>query len=599
MGKANRIRNQRATAAINAPVNSTKKNQGMPSWAMNLIAIAITAFVVIMVATGLLSANGVFGRITTAMASDNFRVSENVMRYFYSEAASAAGSKATVEQVIETAKSNVKTILALCEEANKRGIALDEEDQTTIDTQIQMYELYAQYYGYTSVNSFISASFGKGVNKSDVEKALSLSILADKCGEVLSDELIDKITSGEIDAKYLENKNDYDVADYAYYTYKVTYADAAEAVLGKSNYTKDEETEKAAEILEKFKELVAEAKEKANAFGALATVEDLKNYIIDNEIDGVYDDEYDEIVAPGHSTDDGHNHDKEDIIAIKDLPNADDLKVIREKAIAHLKELLKAGKKYEKLSVENTEAKNATVFDITVTSAFAKVFEKVMESAYAAGEDVVEKYVVEAGKYKDSDKAIKWVFEEARKAGDVTTYEEGSGATVTEGDAFPTEASKIKTFSTTVYRVIKTRYQDETLTRELAIMIFPTKIAAEAAAGRLTAGMTLEQIKALSDELMTTYQHYENYVEGQAKSDVFDEWVFAESTVVGSYTSTPLEISKDQTYVVAYYLADAEAVWYLDVRSDILEEKYEETVKTLENTYVIKANDKVIAKIGA
>lgn len=596
MGKANRIRNQRATAAINAPVNSTKKNQGMPSWAMNLIAIAITAFVVIMVATGLLSANGVFGRITTAMSSDNFRVSENVMKYFLSEAASNADKTATADQIIATAKGNVKTILALCEEANKRGIALDEEDQTAIDTQIQMYELYAQYYGYTSVNSFISASFGKGVNKNDVKKALSLSFLADKCGEVITDELLENITDGEIGEKYLEDKNGYDVADYAYYTYKVTYADAAEAVLGKSNYTKDEETEKAAEILEKFKELVALAKEKANAFGALATVEDLKNYIIDNEIDGVYDDEYEEVVAPGHSTNDGHNHKEDEIIAIKDLPSADDLKVIREKAIAHLKEILKAGKKYEKLSVENTEAKNATVFEITVTTVFAEAFEEVMENAYTAGEDVVEKYVVEGGKYKDSDKAIKWVFEEARKAGDVTTFETGSGSA---DEAFPEEASKIKAFTVTAYRCTKARYQDDTVTRELAIMLFPTKVAAEAAAKRITAGMTLEQFEALSKELMTTYKHYENYVEGQAGSDVFDEWVFDEKTVVGSFTATPLEITKDQTYVVALYLADKEAVWYLDVRADILEEKYEETVKTLENTYVIKANDKVIAKIGA
>ena len=124
MGKANRIRNQRASTVLNPSVKPAKKNnQGMPSWAVNLIAIAITAFVVITIALSLLSANGVFGRLTTAMSSDNFRVNENVMKYFYSEAASSADKTATVDQIIAAAKSDVKTMLALCEEAHKRGLA--------------------------------------------------------------------------------------------------------------------------------------------------------------------------------------------------------------------------------------------------------------------------------------------------------------------------------------------------------------------------------------------------------------------------------------------------------------------------------------------
>ena len=600
MGKANRIRNQRASAALNTTIKTAKKNnQGMPSWAVNLIAIAITAFVVITIALSLLSANGVFGRLTTAMSSDNFRVNENVMKYFYSEAASSAGSTATAEQVLATAKSDVKTMLALCEEARKRGIELDDADEANIDLQIQMYELYSQYYGYDSVNTFISASFGKGVNKTDVKKALSLQILASKCGEVLSDELLAAITDGEIDAKYLENLNDYDLVDYTQYTYKVTYKDAAEAVLGKSNYTKEDETEKAAEILEKFKELVEEAKAKAAAFNAMATPEELKNYIIDQEVDFVYDDEYDNTIMPGHTSDDGHDHKDDIVITLKDMPSEDDLKAIREKAIAHLKALLKEGKEYENVSVANTEAKNATIFEITVTTAFADAFEELMDNAYATAETVIAKYVVEDAKYKDSDKIIKWAFEngeEGRKAGDVTTFEEGSGA---EGEAYPESASALKSYSITAVRCVNPRHKDTTVTRELGVMLFGTKAAAEAAIAKLSAGMTLEAFEAICTELTGTYRHYENYVEGNAGSDVFDKWVFAETTTVGSFTATPIVVTEGTTYAVAIYSADKEAVWYLDVRSDILSEDYEAAVKTLENTYVVKANEKVLAKLGA
>ena len=596
MGKANRIRNQRASAAFTNSVKTVKKNnQGMPSWAVNLIAIAITAFVVITIVLSLLSANGVFGRLTTAMSSDNFKVNENVMRYFYSEAASSAGSTATVEQVTALAKSDVKAMLALCEEARNRGIELDEADEESIELQMQMYDLYAMYYGYDSANTFIAASFGKGVNKTDVKKALSLQILASKCGEVLSDELLEAITNGEIDAKYLENKNDYDLVDYTQYTYKVTYADAAEAVLGKSNYTKDEETEKAAEILEKFKELVEEAKAKAAAFNAMATAKDLKDYIIDQEIEGVYDDVYSTTVK----TDASSVKEDEILIILADMPSADDLATIRKEAIALLKTLLKEGKKYEKVSVENTEEKNATIFDVTVTTNFSKAFEAVMEEAYTTAETVIGKYAVEGAKYKDSDKIIKWAFEDGengRKDGDFTTFESGSGA---EGEAYPESASSLKTYSITAVRVVKTRYKDATITRELGVMVFGTKAAAEAAIAKLTAGMTLEQFEAVCNELTGTYQHYENYVEGNAASDVFDEWVFAESTTIGTFTATPIEVTKDKTYAVAIYTADKEAVWYLDVRTDIHEARYEEATQALQNTYTVKVNEKVLAKIGA
>lgn len=600
MGKANRIRNQRASTVLNPSVKPAKKNnQGMPSWAVNLIAIAITAFVVITIALSLLSANGVFGRLTTAMSSDNFRVNENVMKYFYSEAASNADKTATVDQIIATAKSDVKTMLALCEEAHKRGIELDAADEENIDLQIQMYELYGQYYGYGSVNAFISASFGKGVNKSDVKKALSLQALASKCGAELSDELLEKITAGDIDAKYLENKNDYDIVDYTQYTYKVTYKDAAEAVLGKSNYTKQDETDNAAAILEKFKELVEKAKADAKAFNEITTPEELKAYIIDREVDSVYDDEYDNTIMPGHTEDDGHDHDDDAIIKLGDLPSVEDLKTIREKSIAHLKTLLKEDKKYEKLTVDNAEAKNATLFEITVTADFAEAYEEIMEGAYDSAKTVVAKYVVEKATYKDTDKIVKWAFEEGengRKAGDVTTFEEGSGA---EGEAYPESATALKTYSITAVRSIKTRYKDATITRELGVMLFGTKDAATAAIAKLKAGMTLEEFEAICNELTGTYRHYENYVKGNAASDVFDEWVFDEKTTVGTFTATPIEVTEGKTYAVAIYTADKEAVWYLDVRADILEENYEAAIKTLENTYVIKANDKVIGKLGA
>ena len=81
MGKSNRIRNERIEGAVKSP-SSRKKGKGMPNWLMTLIAVVITVAVHDTVALRLLSSNGVFGRMSTAMKSDHYRISRNMMSYY-------------------------------------------------------------------------------------------------------------------------------------------------------------------------------------------------------------------------------------------------------------------------------------------------------------------------------------------------------------------------------------------------------------------------------------------------------------------------------------------------------------------------------------
>ena len=82
MGKSNRIRKDRANVTLSG-VKSRKKSQGMPSWAINLITIAITALILVSVVLSIMSANGVFGRMQTALKSEHFRVDANMMNYYF------------------------------------------------------------------------------------------------------------------------------------------------------------------------------------------------------------------------------------------------------------------------------------------------------------------------------------------------------------------------------------------------------------------------------------------------------------------------------------------------------------------------------------
>lgn len=605
MGKSNRIRSQRANAALISPAKPTKK-QGMPSWAINLITIAVSVVILLSVVVSLVAGNGVFMRMQTALQTENYSVNANVMNYFFrttynnflsqnSTYVSYLGldtNKSLKEQFylgdvkngtwfdnfMDQALTEVKTMLVLCEEANKRGIELDETELETIDAEIQMYELYASIYGYTT-NSYIASVYGKGMKVKDVRAALELSALASKCSATVSEEILEAITKEQIDSEYAANKDDYDLADYAYQTFTVTYKEACTAVLG-AGYKDADIAPKKDEILAKYKELIADAKAKANELAAKTDIVDFKGYIIDKAVNSAFDAAYEEEVTDGDLT-------KES------LPSEENVTIIKAKAIAHLIEIITAEKDYEKL-VKEADGKH-TLFDIEITHAYEEAFEKAMTSAVDAAVKDVESYVVEGAKLDDTKKPIEWIFEDGengRKAGDIKLFEEGDGA---DGKELGTE---LKDFSVSVYYAVKPRYRDESLTKNIGIGVFATETAAKDAIKKLTKDMTMEAFEAVCKEFEGTFAEYENYTKGSMGIAAFDAWLYAEDTVKGSFTATPIK-NGSSSYAISIYEADGDAEWYVDVKNTILNDTYAERLESYEKAYPITVKDKVIHRIDA
>ena len=81
MGKSNRIRVNRVdTRKVATP---KKKQKGMPSWAITLLTVVITVAIVCSAVLLALSSNGVFGRMKTAMKSEDYKVNQNTFSYFF------------------------------------------------------------------------------------------------------------------------------------------------------------------------------------------------------------------------------------------------------------------------------------------------------------------------------------------------------------------------------------------------------------------------------------------------------------------------------------------------------------------------------------
>jgi len=80
---------------------------------------------------------------------------------------------------LSSTKTSLTQMLVLAEEATSRGLALDDDDRATVERSLANLKEAAKTNN-VSETYYIHSLFGKGVNRSDVRRAMELSLLADK-----------------------------------------------------------------------------------------------------------------------------------------------------------------------------------------------------------------------------------------------------------------------------------------------------------------------------------------------------------------------------------------------------------------------------------
>ncbi len=601
MGKSNRIRKDRANATLTT-VKTHKKKQGMPSWALNLITILVAAVILFSVAFSLLSANGVFTRMQTAMKTENFRVDANMMKYYFqtqysnfvsqnSSYLSSIGLDTSVslkEQTVSTGEDSqtwfdymmaqteaqVKEMLAYCEEAETRGLSLDDAAKESIDAEIEMIETYAEMYGYTT-NAYIAQIYGKGVKESDVRNCLELNALAQLCAATVGDEVEGGISEEDIVAEYDANKQDYDLVDMLSYTFTVSYS----TVKAECGSDADEAT-----VIAKYKEKIAEAKAKAEALKSAEDEEAFKSLLADYILDTTYDDEFKEA-----------DSDTDLAVEASDKPTAENADAtVKAAIVAQLKTLILEDKDFSADDI----AKDNKVGELELTEKYAAFIKKVAQSVYTSANTAFDTANEEGKNYSESDEGIKWAFDDARAEGDKNIFETGD-----KDIADDAKAADLKSYSVETIYLVKKEHRDEAPTKDVAVMVFSSEESAKSALEKLSAGMTLEAFESVATEAGGTYSNYENYTEGSLGVADFDTWLYKTETVVGSYTTEIIEISgsdsSSSSYVLALYHADGDAEWHVSVKGAIYSERYAKKVEEITAAYSVTVNEKVITKIDA
>ena len=629
MGKSNRIRNNRASDTLFGGAAAPKQKKEMPSWALNALPITFAVLLVVAVALLFMSSFGVFGRMQTAMKSENFRVTQNMMNYYFQSQYSSFVSENSAylsyygldtgkslkdqtystdadgnvvtwfDTMMDSTVEQVKEILVYCEEAEARGITLDEEDMKAIEDELYMYDIYGQLYG-TDKNAYISMMYGKGMRESDIKKALELSTLASKCSSLIGDEILDGITDEHIIKEYETNTDEYDQVDYIYYTFDVAFTDAKNAL---------ESTATDAEKIAKYKEMIEEAKARAEEWAAIKDEAVLKDTILKYIGETVFEDTYKDFME------------KEKVAEDKMVITAEILKeklvaavfnAIKEDAEFVIESVEAKGDEEAKTGIMNTTKDGETtkyfVFETEVDKTFYDAFKKYAGELFDDVETEYDGCFVEGAKFSDTNDALEWAFEDGRVVGDTKTFDKGDGAGT---NAVSDKVSELKSFSITVYRLTKTQHKDETVSKNVGIMVFSSKTDAEKAAEKLAAlgEITKEKFEEICTEFNGQYTDYENYTRGSFGVAAFDTWLYGDDIKVGAFTAKDKVITLTSTssssstttsssYAVAWYYGDGDMQWEITVKTALFNDGYEASDKALKDKHTVSEPDmKVINKI--
>ena len=627
----------------NLKISKTKKNKassgssGIPNWLLSTLVILVVLAVIATCVGTAVASSGITMRLSTAVSLDNYKVDGNMMAYFYqttymnfmnnyssymsylsfNQNANPKDQEFNPEGSYDSAflqpaedyetwfdyfmgetKSSVKNLLIYCAEADKLGISLNDEDKTEIEASIDslLINIRTSFGATLSEDSCFANVYGDGVTRRDVRKAMELSALASKVAQHISDTLEDAITDERIENTYKDNVLDYNLVDHFTYSFDVSYDEVIEEKYGKDKTAENLTEEEKAAVLELYTTKIAEAHAAAEELKGKTTLDDFRNWVIAYETKTIYDDQFD--TAMSKVTDDQKPKAAEG--------EADPLATIKDKTIEAVIKEVTEGKDTVTEDVVTTDAesgKTYTLYGISVTSEFAEAAKTLKSSLFDAVTTTKERALVKKANYiapdsKDvKDDFSEWAFSADRKANDTTNIETGDGANSAE-----VKVDKER-FTAEVSFLIKTSYRDETLSRNVAYMLYTKEEAAKKAleAIEATEGLNKDKFLAIAEDENNhadAHTYLEDCIIGRMSSEEFDEWLY--NAKPGDYTKTAIKMS-DNSLMLAYYESEGTIpAWKDTVKSSIYNDDYNAYEKRMNEDFAASVvfNNKVLEKVG-
>ena len=151
-----------------------------------------------------------YGDMASMLIDTSAPLSEQLYPY------DANGEQTWADAIAETAKEDIVRITSFADAAEKAGRTLSADDENTISVTMDSYKQYASINGFSNVDNFLAAYFGKGVNAKTVEKLQRRIVL----GSNYYNEVMESFqyTEDELRAYYSEHADDMDYYNFYVYT---------------------------------------------------------------------------------------------------------------------------------------------------------------------------------------------------------------------------------------------------------------------------------------------------------------------------------------------------------------------------------------------
>lgn len=584
------------------PTKFSKKGKADKSAVYTRIGV-ICCTILLLACILLWGATSLLPRIRTAARSEHYKVSGSEMTYFinsnknsflsslsyYSSYLTSIGldtsdtslsglksqtcgltddGSSWYDYFAEQTKTQVESILVLCEAAREEGMKLDDDELDEIKQSIKdlkkSAEETAEYYaslGYTGYTAsyLLSQEFGNGVSESNVRNALELQSLANKYYNAYLERIKEGLTDEEIDQYVKDNPESLQTAQVL--AYKFT----AELEMEGAEATEDE---KAA-----YETAKAEAKALAEA---LATATDKDSFI-----NGARD--YILSAYAEKSFDDSYDTNKKNITE-GDLPETTALNKDKADIIAAIAAKVKGGDDLAKYADNSEYAETyADVLDTVAADVLSDVqsayneFDSDSDVSYSDPTD------------DDATDRDKWLFASDRTAGDTTVISD-------EADA---ESGY------TAYFLVNPSHVDETITKSAGHILFKTTTYDDADAAKAKAEEVLaiyksgEQSKEAFEALAKEYTEdssvfYENIAKDYMVEE-FDAWIYDESRQPGD-----VEIVETASYGahIMYFVGDGDPAWKVTATDGLCSDKYNEWYATAKTSAGVSFSDSTISTLG-
>lgn len=639
MGKSNRIRANRANVQVQS-LSNKKKNKGMPSWLMTLLTVIVAVVILASVVLSLLASNGIFGRMTTIVSTDSYKVNKNMMAYYFAvqyndfitnnesllsssslnKEAALKGQMIQADNYIDSYLTNnfqgswydffmkktldsVSTVLLYCEEADALGIELTKDEIKELEASFDSLRTTASIYGY-SLDAFLAANYGEGVNKTDMLKAMKYSALASKSAAQIAENLESAITDGRVDELYAKDPGKFNKIDYVTITLAETYADVQKELFGDKKAA-DLTAENKADIVKLYNERVAEYKALAEKLGGAADVESFKALAAPHFADGAYDTLYDSNLATLNktATEEAKKTNKlpegQTSVNIAADLKKEDLAKIKDMIVTNVLEAISTKAEKPTLSItipEKAETVTIESLNLTVNAKFAGLCNTMINSLFTSVQDSLDGMAVEkVNKVKDNE-FLEWAFEDGRALLNIKKIEKE----VKEGDPIEGKDDKVaadgQTYSVSLYMLTKLPTKDTDPTRNGGYLIFEDEKKATAAITELKKNtVSVDAIKAYAEKNALQYNELTDYIKGSLGYATFDDWFYSADRKANDMTDKPIALGS--YYAVALYTGESTEQWYVEVKNAIFSEDSEKYETSLKDKHVVTVREARVAKL--